>query len=141
MIAAQKQFFFSSLLALMEDENVDTILSLVPVVLSSERLSAFLGLNDKEVKTFQEIQKENISMVKERAKEYGNPVFIISLVKDEEAFSFLLRGEIPAYHSPQRTAMVLRHLACGIVTTLIPTSPRAVYTSITDETIGVVQTN
>lgn len=110
MIAAKRQYLFASLLALMEDENVDAILLLVPLVFNSERLSAFLGLSGKETKTFQEIQKENLITVKERAKEYGKPVFVVPLAKDEEASSFLLREGIPAYHNPQRAARVLHHL-------------------------------
>jgi acyl-CoA synthetase (NDP forming) len=111
IVASQRQFLFSSLLALMEDENVDAILLLVPVVLSSERISTFLGLSGQETKVFQEMQKENLSMVRERAKECGKPMFVVPMSRDEEASSFLFRVGIPAYHSPQRAARVLRHLA------------------------------
>ena len=95
----------------MEDENVDAILLLLPMVFNSERLSALLGLKGKETNAFKEIQKENLIAVKERAKEYGKPMFVVPLFRDEEAFSFLLREGIPAYHSPRRAARVLRHLA------------------------------
>jgi acyl-CoA synthetase (NDP forming) len=111
MIAAQRKNLFASLFTLMEDENVDAILLLIPMVFNSERLSAFLGLKGKETNTFQEIQKENLIMVRERAKECGKPLFVVPLLRDEEAFSFLSREGIPAYHSPRRAARVLRHLA------------------------------
>lgn len=110
MIAAKRPLLFSSLLALMEDENVDAILLLVPMVFSSERLSVFLGLNGKATEAFQDVQKENLIMVKERAKECGKPVFVVTSVRDEEASSFLLREGIPAYHNPRRAARVLRYL-------------------------------
>jgi len=111
MIAAKRHLLFASLFALIEDENVDAILLLLPMVFNSERLSAFLGLKGKETNAFKEIQKENLIAVKERAKEYGKPVFVVPLLRDEEASSFLLREGIPAYHSPRRAARVLCHLA------------------------------
>jgi len=110
MIAAKRQFLFASLLALMEDENVDATLLLVPMVFNSERLSAFLGLKSKETNALQEIQKENFVMLKERAKECGKPLCLVPLIIDEEASSFLLKEGIPAYHNPQRAARVLHHL-------------------------------
>jgi acetyltransferase len=111
MIAAKRHLLFASLFALMEDENIDAILLLVPMVFNSERLSAFLGLKVKEINAFQETQKGNLIAVKDRAKECGKPFFMVPLLKDEEASSFLLSEGIPAYHSPQRAARVLRHLA------------------------------
>ena len=110
MIAAKRHLLFASVIALMEDENVDAVLLLLPMVFNSERLSAFLGLKGKETDAFQEIQKENLIMVKERAKECGKPLFMVPLLRDEEASSFLLREGIPAYRNPQRAARVLRHL-------------------------------
>jgi acetyltransferase len=111
MVAANRGPFFSSLLALMEDENIDAVLLLVPMIFNSERLSVFQSINKKEAVAFLEIQKENFIMVKERAKECGKPMFVVSSFLDEEASSFLLREGIPAYHNPRRAARVLRHLA------------------------------
>ena len=111
MIAAKRHLLFASIFALIEDENVDAILLLLPMVFNSERLSAFLGLKGKETNAFKEIQKENLIAIKERAKECGKPVFVVPLLRDEEASSFLLKEGIPAYHSPRRAARVLRHLA------------------------------
>ena len=111
MIAAKRQFLFASLLALMEDENVDATLLLVPMVFNFERSSAFLGLKSKETIALQQIQKENFIMLKERAKEYGKPLCLVPLIIDEEAASFLLKEGIPAYHNPQRAARVVRRLA------------------------------
>jgi len=110
MIAAKRHLLFASLFALIEDENVDAILLIIPMVFNSERLSAFLGLKGEETNAFKEIQKENLIAVKKWAKEYGKPIFVVPLFRDEEAFSFLAREGIPAYHNPRRAARVLRHL-------------------------------
>jgi len=111
MVAANRVPFFSSLLALIEDENIDAVLLLAPMIFNSEQLSVFQNINNKEAVAFLEIQKENFVKVKERAKECGKPIFVASSLIDEEASSFLLREGIPAYHNPRRAARVLRHLA------------------------------
>jgi len=111
LIAANRRPFFSSLLALIEDENIDAVLLLVPMIFNSERLSVFQSIKKKEAVAFLEIQKENFVMVKERAKECSKPMFVVSSVIDEEASSFLFREGIPAYHNPRCAARVLRHLA------------------------------
>jgi len=111
MVAANRAPFFSSLLALIEDENIDAVLLLAPMIFNSEQLSVFQNINNKEAVAFLEIQKENFVKVKERAKECGKPIFVASSLIDEEASSFLLREGIPAYHNPRRAARVLRHLA------------------------------
>jgi len=108
--ARRRGLVFSSLWALMEDENVDAVLLQLPVVLSAARLSSVLRFNAEETREFQEMQKESLSMVKERVKEYGKPVFVTTLVRDEEAASFLHTAGIPAYHSPRRAARALSHL-------------------------------
>jgi len=111
MIAAKRHLLFAALIALMEDENVDAVLLLLPMVFNSERIKVFLNLNDQEAKSFQEVQKEHLRMVKKRATECGKPFFVVPLFRDEEATSFLLSEGIPAYRSPRRAARVLRHLA------------------------------
>ena len=111
MIAAKRHLFFASLLALLEDENVDALFVLVPMVFSSERLSTFHSIDAEAIKTFRQVQKEGLIMINERARGYGKPVFVIPSVRDEEASSFLMREGIPAYHNPRRAARALRYLA------------------------------
>lgn len=110
IIARQRGAVFSSLWAVIEDENVDAVLLQLPLVLSADRLSAVLGFNTEEIKAFQEMQKENLRMVKKWANEYGKPVFVVTLVKDEEASSFLRREGIAACPNPHRAARALSHL-------------------------------
>jgi acetyltransferase len=52
MFSAQRSPLFSSLFALIKDENVDAILLLAPLVFSPERLSVLLNLNDRDTKAF-----------------------------------------------------------------------------------------
>ena len=138
MIAAKRHLLFASLMALIEDENVDAVLLLVPMVFNSERLSVFQGLNSKEAAAFKEIQKENLIMIKGWTKKYGKPVFLVTSIRDEEASSFLIREGIPAYHNPRRAARVLRHLT-WYKRYLDSASGRAAYTSVADKTIEAAQ--
>jgi len=107
MTAAHRKFVFSSLWAMMEDENIDAILFQIPLVLSAERLSAILNLSPEKTRDFQEFQKERLSMAVQRAKEYGKPLLLVTRF---EAASLLRKEGIPAYHNPRHAARVLHHL-------------------------------
>lgn len=111
MIAAKRPFLYASLLALLDDENVDALFLLLPMVFSPERLTTFLSLNLEATRSFQEVQKENLIMLRDHAKERGKPVFIVPSVRDEEASAFLLSVGLPSYRNPQRAARALRYLS------------------------------
>ncbi len=104
---------FSSLWALMEDKNIDAILLQAPVALGTKRLSNMFSA--EETRAFREVEERNLSMVRQRIKEYGKPVFMVrpalEFATDPEASSAFRREGIPVYPNPRRAARVLHHLA------------------------------
>jgi len=113
MVAADRAFLFSSLLALMEDENVDAVLLQAPVGASFKRLSSVF--NRKEIRAFREVEGNNLSLLSQRVREYGKPVFLVrpavEFATEPEVVSVFHREGIPIYPSPRRAARVLNHLA------------------------------
>ena len=110
MGGAKRELVYSSLWALMEDDNIDAILFQTPVMLSTDHIAAIVGANEKEAAAYQAGQKERLSIVGQRARECGKPVFLVTAVADAEAYSFLQGAGIPIYTSPYRAAGVLHHL-------------------------------
>jgi acyl-CoA synthetase (NDP forming) len=101
----------SSLWALMEDENIDAVLLQAPVAFGTNLLTRIFHFDTEEIEIFEEKQKRNLSLLRQRVAECGKPVFVVMPVNDLETNSYLLRERIPAYTSPRRAARVLHHLA------------------------------
>jgi acetyltransferase len=110
---AEYPVIFSSLWALMEDENIDAILLQAPVGLGTERLSRMF--NDAEIRAFRQAEESNLSLLKQRVREYGKPVFMVTpaveFATDPEVASLFRRQGIPVYLNPHRAARVVNHLA------------------------------
>ncbi len=100
----------SSLWALMEDDNIDAVLLQAPVAFGTNLLTRIFHFNTEEIEIFEEKQKRNLSLLRQRVAECGKPVFVVMPVNDLETNTYLLREKIPAYTSPRRAARVLRHL-------------------------------
>jgi acyl-CoA synthetase (NDP forming) len=104
---------FSSLWALMEDENVDAILLQAPVGFSIERLSAVF--NQEEVRAFREGERNNLGLLRQRIRKLGKPVLMVKpaveFASDPEISSLFRREGIPVYPTPRRATRVLNHLA------------------------------
>jgi len=95
----------------MEDENIDAVLLQAAVAFGTNLLSKLFHFDTEEIQAFQEKQKRNVDMLRQRVAEYGKPVFVVMPVNDLETNSYLLQERIPAYTSPRRAARVLHHLA------------------------------
>jgi acyl-CoA synthetase (NDP forming) len=110
---AEYPVIFSSLWALMEDENVDAILLQAPVGLGTERLSRMF--NAAEIRAFRQAEESNLSLLSQQVRKYGKPVFMVKpaveFATDPEVASLFHREGIPVYPSPRRAARVLNHLA------------------------------
>jgi acyl-CoA synthetase (NDP forming) len=110
---AEAPVIFSSLWALMEDENVDAVLLQAPVGASFKRLSGVFSR--KKIRTFRKVEASNLSLLSQRVREQGKPVFMvkpaIEFATDPEVVSLFHREGIPIYSSPRRAARVLKHLA------------------------------
>jgi len=103
---------FSSLWALIEDKTIDAILLQAPLGLNTKRLSELFGA--QEIKAFREIEKSNLSMLKQRINEYEKPVLLVrpsaEFATDPETSSSFHRQGILTYPNGRRAAKVLRHL-------------------------------
>jgi acyl-CoA synthetase (NDP forming) len=110
---AENSVTFPSLWALMEDENVDAVLLQAPVGASFKRLSSVF--NRKEIRAFRKAEASNLSLLSQRVREQGKPVFLVKpaveFATDPEVVLLFRREGIPVYSSPRRAARVLRHLA------------------------------
>jgi acetyltransferase len=99
--------------AMIEDENIDTILFQVPVGLGIRRLSRTFP--EQEVNTWQESEENNLSLLRQRVDEYGKPVLLVApsveFAADPEAAAILHREGIPIYQNPRQAARVLKHLS------------------------------
>jgi acyl-CoA synthetase (NDP forming) len=104
---------FPCLWALMEDENIDAVLLQAPVGTPTKRLSSMF--NRKEIRAFREAEENNLSLLSQRVREYGKPVFLVrpavEFATEPEVVSVFHREGIPIYPSPRRAARVLNHLA------------------------------
>jgi acyl-CoA synthetase (NDP forming) len=110
---AENPLTFSCLWVLMEDENVDAVLLQAPVGAGLKRLSSMF--NRKEIRAFREAEENNLSLLSQRVREYGKPVFLVKPAVDfatePEVVSVFHKEGIPIYPSPRRAARVLNHLA------------------------------
>ena len=110
---AENPVIFSSLWALMADENIDAILLQAPLGAATKRLASMF--NSEEIRAFRQAEEENLSQLSQRVREYGKPVFMVKpavdFVTDPESSSLFQRKRIPVYPGPRRAARVLKHLA------------------------------
>jgi acetyltransferase len=110
---AETPIIFPSLWALMEDENIDAILLQAPVGLGTERLSRMF--NAAEIRAFRQAEESNLSLLRQRVREYGKPVFMVTpaveFATDPEVASLFRRQGIPVYPNPHRAARVVNRLA------------------------------
>jgi len=110
MSARQREIIFESMWELLKDKNIDAVLLLLPIVLSTKRVSAIFNMNGEESKAFREMHKKNLILARNKANEHGKPILIVLPARDDEAFSFLCQEGIPAYFNPGRAVKALSHL-------------------------------
>jgi len=96
---------------MMEDKNTDAVLLQAPVAFGANLLRRIFHCNDQEIKAFQDGQKRNLDMIRQRVAEYGKPVYVVMPVNDVETHSYLIQERMPAYASPRRAARTVHHLA------------------------------
>lgn len=109
---AENPAAFSSLWALIEDENIDAVLLQAPVGLDADRLSRMF--DNEEIKSFQEMERRNLGLLRQRVEEHGKPVLLVKpaleFATDAEILSSFRSEGIPVYPNPHRAARVLHHL-------------------------------
>lgn len=110
---AENPVIFSSLWALMEDENVDAVLLQAPVGANTNRLSTMF--DSEKLRAFRQAEESSLSLLRQRVRQQEKPVFMVKpaveFATDPDVASLFSREEIPVYPSPRRAARVLNHLA------------------------------
>jgi len=101
----------SCLKTLIEDKNVDVILSLVSPGVSIRYIAE--TLNDEEILALKARNEEDMDMLSEWAYEHRKPLFLVALIPQidsEQAATPVGQRRIPEYPNPRRAARVIRHL-------------------------------
>ncbi len=108
--AADNHIIIESIWVLLEDENIDALILQAPVAFGSGLLDALFHFDAERMKAFQDRQRRNLELIRQRTREHGKPVLIVMPVNDPETSAYLLKERIPTYPNPQRAARVLRQL-------------------------------
>jgi acetyltransferase len=108
---------YSSLIALIEDKNVDAIILQAPVgVFNSKRLSEILGFTPEQTKALKESEEKSVELVMDKIEQYDKPIFMVAPfphinIADSKNSDTSERKRIPVFPNPHRAARVLRHLS------------------------------
>jgi acyl-CoA synthetase (NDP forming) len=112
--AAEFQIIADLLLALLDDDNIDSVLLLAPIVMDRTMLAGRMGLSPEQIKAYQEKERSNLRSISEKAEKYGKPVFLMwqsrGMNIDTDTLKLLHREGIVAQSNSRRAAQVLRHL-------------------------------
>jgi acyl-CoA synthetase (NDP forming) len=113
--AAEYPIVATSLWALMEDDNIDVIFLLAPIVAAEFQLTDRLGLHAGEVKEYREKEKANLRLMRQKIEESGKPVILLGqargIMNDPHIASVFADERIPVYSNARRAARVVRHLS------------------------------
>jgi acyl-CoA synthetase (NDP forming) len=112
--AAEFSLVAELLWPLIEDDNIDIIVLLAPIVMDRSLLTSRMGLKPEQVKAHREKEKNNVRAVGEKIRQYGKPVVLMSQWRgstNEPEINALFRQEkILSYPNARRGARVMRHL-------------------------------
>jgi len=107
---ADNSVILSSVLALLEDKNIDVVLLQAPLAFDAKFLINIFHFNDEQLKAFEETQENNLSVLKQKMAESGKPVLVVMPINDVDTNKYFLSRGFPAYPSPRRAARVVRQL-------------------------------
>jgi len=112
--AAEFAVIADLLLALLEDDNIDAVLLLSPIIMDRTLLVDRMGLKTEQIKAYREKERKNLRSISRKAKQYGKPVFLLWQFRgpatDPELASLVHREGIVTQSNARRAARVLRHL-------------------------------
>jgi len=102
------------LLALLEDNGIDAVFLLVPIVMDRAFLADRMGLNREQIKGERKKEEKNLKLISEKSAEYGKPVFVLWQsrdIKPDPAVAALYRREkILVQTNPRRAARIMHYL-------------------------------
>jgi acyl-CoA synthetase (NDP forming) len=112
--AAEFSIIAELLWPLIEDNNIDIIFLLAPIVMDKTILTSRMGLKDEEIAAHQRKDQDNLKLVREKMEKYGKPVVFMwqwrGITSDSEMSSLFRRERIMVYNNARRAAGLLRRL-------------------------------
>ena len=103
----------SCLNLLMEDKNVDSVMSFLPPIFAPPGQNGNFG--PEQFRAMQMENRKRLNLLSRQIKPYDKPLLVISRfmaqsVNQTSGPIFITEDKIPEYSSPRRAARVLRHL-------------------------------
>jgi acyl-CoA synthetase (NDP forming) len=112
--AAEFSVIADLLWALIEDENLDFIFLLAPIVMDRALLASRMGLSPEAIKAYREKEEKNIMLIREKVEKYQKPVVTMwqsrFFSNDQDIASLFRRSKIIVCANARRAARVMRHL-------------------------------
>lgn len=113
--AAEFSLVAELLWPLIEDNNIDIVFLLAPIVMDKRMLTSRMGLKSEEIAAYQKKDENNLKMVRAKMKQYGKPVVLMwqwrGISNDSEMLSLFRREKMMVYANARRAARVMNLLA------------------------------
>ena len=105
---------FSCLRSLMEDTNVDTVLSLIPLVFAPPPGMAG-NFTAEQIQNMSEQSQKHIELINQQVRQYRKPLFMVGRFIPQPALDHYnasrgVKDRIPEYANARRVAKVLKQL-------------------------------
>ena len=107
---------YCSLIALIEDENIDAVLLQAPIgVFHSKKLAKVLGFSEEEAMVLKDAEESYFTQVMQSIELHDKPVYMVTPfphigITDIKTYDVGGSKRIPLFPNPQRASRVLRHL-------------------------------
>jgi acetyltransferase len=112
--AAEFSVIADLLWALIEDENLDFIFLLAPIVMDRALLASRMGLSPEAIKAYREKEEKNMMLIREKVEKYQKPVVMMwqwrGSSNDPDVASLFRKAKIILCSNARRAARVMRHL-------------------------------
>jgi acyl-CoA synthetase (NDP forming) len=112
--AAEFSVIADLLWALIEDENLDFIFLLAPIVMDRALLASRMGLSPEAIKAYREKEEKNIMLIREKVEKYQKPIVTMwqsrFFSNDQDIASLFRRSKIIVCANARRAARMMRYL-------------------------------
>jgi acyl-CoA synthetase (NDP forming) len=96
---------------LIEDNNIDIVFLLAPIIMDKAMLTGRMGLKPEEVAAYQKKDENNLKTVRAKMEQYGKPVVLMwqwrGISSDSEMSSLFRREKMMVYDNARRAARVM----------------------------------
>jgi len=100
---------------LIEDDNIDIVILLAPIAMDKTMLVGRMGLKAEQVAAYQEKDRNNLKLVREKMEQHGKPVVLMwqwrGISDDAEMTALFRRERMLVYSNARPAARVMSRLA------------------------------